>query len=243
MIAGGRAATGAAGRLMRTEERRRAPSTARPATGSPRAEEARGSRRGRRGRRSRSGRFQALLQDRRKIVSAASCSCVLLVGRRSTCCSRRSSALDEAVSNLDDADVVLGRHRDRVQRARVRAPTWRCSAACSAARATTTVHRRLDCAPRTRSRWPAWPPRASSRPPARAGSCSPTGRCARRACRAGAPPAGWSPSSCSRTASTWRRWSSSAILLRTGVLPGDAPLGGTVVPAGDRRPASSSCSC
>ena len=33
------------------------------------------------------------------------------------------------------------------------------------------------------------------------------------------------------------------ILLRTGVLPGDAPFGGTVVPGGGRRRADGSCSC
>ena len=64
------------------------------------------------------------------------------------------------------------------------------------------VHRRLDRRPRIRSPWPGWPPRGSSRRPARVGSCSPTGRCARRACRAGGRRAGWSPSSCSRTRST-----------------------------------------
>ena len=46
--------------------------------------------------------------------------------------------------------------------------------------------------------------------PARAGSCSPTGRCARRACRGAGRPAGWWRSWCSPTRSTWSRWSSSA---------------------------------
>ena len=50
--------------------------------------------------------------------------------------------------------------------------------------------------PRTRSPWPGWRPRASSRRPAPAASCSPTGRCARRACPGAARPAGWWPSSC-----------------------------------------------
>ena len=67
-------------------------------------------------------------------------------------------------------------------------------------------------------------------PRAPAVSCSPTGRCARRGCRAGARPAGWSPSSCSPT-----RLPGRADHVRgpapDGVLPGNAPVGGTIVPA------------
>ena len=126
--------------------------------------------------------------------------------------------------------LVLDRHRGRLQRAGLRAPTWRCSAACSAGRETTRSTAGSTCAPPTRSRWPAWPPRASSRPRAPAASCSPTGRCARRACRAGARPAGWSPSS---SLTYWVYLTALVmfgILLRTHVLPGNAPFGGTSCP-------------
>ena len=131
----------------------------------------------RRRRRPEVGAFQALLQDRRKLFSGVPCSCSW--SSRSTWSSRsrrarrRDGALDEATwywvviaigFNVAafGAYVALfrgvlgGTHRD-------------------------DVRRRLDCAPPTRSRWPAWPPRASSPPPAPAGSCSPTGRCGRRA--------------------------------------------------------------
>ena len=64
-----------------------------------------------------------------------------------------------------------------------------------------------------------------------AGSCSPTGRCARRACRAGARPAGWSRSSCC----TYFVYLTRARDLRRcccapACCPGDAPLGGTSCP-------------
>ena len=47
----------------------------------------------------------------------------------------------------------------------------------------------------TRSRWPGWPPRACSRPPAPAASRSRPGRCGARGWRPAWWPAGWSPSS------------------------------------------------
>ena len=49
------------------------------------------------------------------------------------------------------------------------APTSRCSAASSAARATTRSTAASTSRPPTRSRWPAWRPRASSRPPGAGG--------------------------------------------------------------------------
>ena len=71
----------------------------------------------------------------------------------------------------------------------------------------------------------------SSPLPAWAASCSPTGRCARPACRGGARPAAWSLSSCSPTRSTsWRSCCSGSCCAPT-CCPGPAPVGGTIVPA------------
>ena len=140
-------------------------------------------------------RFQALLQDRRKIVSGVLARAPA-GRRRSTCCSRRSSALDEAMASLDEANWywvviaigfnvlafgayvalfrgVLGGTRDDE-----RAPAARLARLVPDHDGRAGGH--ADLLGRR----------------ARAASCSPTGRSARRACRAGARPAGWSPSWC-----------------------------------------------
>ncbi len=139
-------------------------------------------------------RFQALLQDRRKIVSGI--LLVLLLVVAIYVLFPKIVGADEAVSNLDEAKwywvlVAIGFNVLAFARLRCAVPRR-----FSAARATTRSTGASTCGPRTRSPWPAWPPRASSRPPERVGSCSRTGRFARRACRAGGRPAGWSHSSC-----------------------------------------------
>ena len=122
-------------------------------------------------------RFQALLQDRRKIVSGVLLVLLLVV----------------AIYVLFPKIVGAGRGGEQPRRGRRGTGSWSRSAStcsrsrayvalfrgCSAARATTRSTAASTCAPPTRSPWPASPPRASSRPPAPAGSCSPTGRCAR----------------------------------------------------------------
>jgi hypothetical protein len=111
------------------------------------------------------GRFQALLQDRRKIFSGVLLVLLLVVGIYVLF--PKIVGADEAVSNLDEAKwywilIAVGFN-------------------VLAFGAYVALFRGILG--------------ASSQPPEPAGSCSRTGRCARRACRAGAPPAGWSRSS------------------------------------------------
>ena len=116
------------------------------------------------------------------------------------------------------------------------------SAGCSAARVDDEV-RRAARHPRlaTRSRWPGWRPRGSSRRRAPAASSSPTGRCARRACRAGAP-------ACRMVAFLVLMYSVYllaliifGVLLRTGVLPGEQPGRRHDRAGRDRRRGACSC--
>ena len=221
---GGRASTGAAGRVMAAERPPPPVLDHRNAELDRRLDEEVKLDLERR-RSSRSAASQALLQDRRKIVSG-----LVLVLRarssRSTCCSRRSWAPTRrsTTSTTPSGTGSWSRSASTCSRSW---PTWRCSAACSAARATTTCTAASTCAPRTRSRWPASPPPGSSRPRARADRAHLLGASQGRACRAGAQPAGWSPSSSSPTSSTWRRWSYSACCC--------APACCTAGPAGRAR--------
>ena len=95
---------------------------------------------------------------------------------------------------------ALDRGRDRLQRRSPTRPTSPSSKRWSAATRCASAGARP-----TRSTWPGWRRRCSSRPAAPAASRSPTGRCARRGWGAATSPAGWSPSSPSTTPSTrWR---------------------------------------
>ena len=135
------------------------------------------------------------------------------------------------VRPLRRRDLVLDRRRVRLQRVLRSAPTRCCSAACSAARADDGPRAPDLPARRSRSRWPA------SRPP----------RSSRRRGAGGVALTYWAL----RKAGMERRRAACrmvaflallysvyllaivifGVLLRTGVLPGDDPLGGTIVPA------------
>ena len=94
---------------------------------------------------------------------------------------------------------ALDRHRDRLQRRRLRDLHRPLQGGGRRRRAAADAGRRP-----TRSTWPGWRRRCSSRPAAPAASPSPTGRCARPGWAAATSPGGWSPSSPSTTPST--RW-------------------------------------
>ena len=128
---------------------------------------------------------------------------VVLVSSASTSCCRRSS---RTRTRARGSATRTGRgcwSRSGL-RSSCSPPTWRCFAASSATR--------CGFAGRTptTSRWRAWRRRGCSRPAAPAASCSPTGRCARRGCRARRRRRGWSRSWSSSTPSTWSPWSSTA---------------------------------
>ena len=147
-------------------------------------------------------RFQALLQDRRKIVSGI--LLVLLLVVAIYVLFPKIVGADEAVSNLDEGKwywivVAIGFN---VLAFAAYVALFR---GILGGTRDDGVHRRLDLRASYQITM-ASPPRASSRRPAPAGSCSPTGLCARPACRAAARPAGWSRSWCSPTSSTSPRW-------------------------------------
>ena len=140
--------------------------------------------------------------------------------------------LDEAIERIDDADLVLGRGGHRVQRRRLRAPTWRCSAASSAASTTSEVRRRLDARGlvpdhhgragrhadllrRRRGRHRAHLLGAAQGRHAAAPLGLPDGRLP-RAHLLGLPGS---------------RWCCSACCCAPACCPGDTPVGGTIVPA------------
>ena len=169
VLAGVRAAAGATSRLMRTEERRIA-----------RRAPARAPRRGARARAGfRGGRGLRRRRVRRRVPGAARGSAQAVRRRR-----RGRAAGVRDLRRLPEAGrprrrrpqarqrgLVLDRHRDRVQRGRVRRlrrPVPR--------HPRRHAQRRRASAPGptrrpTRSRWPGWRPRASSRRRAPAGSC------------------------------------------------------------------------
>ena len=167
--------------------------------------------------------------DRRQLVTLA---VVFVAAWRHLLVFPKVVGLDDALERDRRRHLVLGRGRGRASTSRPSPPTWRSSAGSSAAARTSEVQRAPGLArPRTRSPWPGWRPRGSSRPAARAGSCSPTGRCAR-------PGMPRRRSACRMVAFLVLIYSVYllalvvfGVLLRTGVLPGDNPVGGTIVPA------------
>ena len=135
--------------------------------------------------------------DRRKLATfARDHSCSAIVGDLPPAPEGRRASTTRSTS-IDDADVVLGRDRGRSSTSPAFGAYVVLFRGVLGGRAGEEIRapaRRR--APPTRSPWPGWRPRASSRRPAPAGSSSPTGRCARPACRGAGRPAGWSRSWC-----------------------------------------------
>ena len=174
-------------------------------------------------------RFQALLRDRRKIASGLALVVLLIVAIYVLF--PKIVGADEAVNNLDDAVWYWVDRRDRLQRRSRSAPTSRSSAACSAAPATTTCTAGSTCAPRTRSRWPGL---AATRifSAAGVGGIVLTYWALRKA---GVPRRRAACRMVAFLVLTYFVYLAAlvvfGVLLRTGVLHGETPLAGTVVPA------------
>ena len=88
------------------------------------------------------GALQALLADRRKLLGGVAVVVLLVFGIYVVF--PKLVGLDDAVRKLDDAGLVLDRHRDRDSTCSRSSPTSRCSAAILGGTRDDVVHRRLD---------------------------------------------------------------------------------------------------
>ena len=165
--------------------------------------------------------------------------------RRRSCWSRRSTSCCPKIVGIKGGDQPSSADADPGWIASRSASTSRCSSRtsrCSAAWSASASLRSSGASP-TRSRWRAWRPPACSPPAAPAGSCSPTGRCARPACRGGRRRCRMVAFLVLLYAVYMLALVVFGVLLRTGVLSGEAPVGLTIVPAAIAGERSWSSSC